>query len=149
MRSTCTPLYRFFDLVVVTHFAVASVPYGHPGYRSRSTRMSGHDKPESPVTIDQNTHKALQDLEPRLLAYIQRHADWQAVVQWRIQAASTKLYNNVSQAFSLVNLRRLCTALGRERVLGLFVDVAKIRDAVRVYKEKSRVDCGNQVLQST
>ena len=93
--------------------------------------------------------KALQDLEPRLLAYIQHHADWQAVVQWRIQAANTKLYYNVNQAFSLVNLRRLCTALGRERVLGLFVDVAKIRDAVRVYKEQSRVDCGNQVLQST
>ena len=78
--------------------------------------------------------KALQDLEPRLLAYIQRHADWEALVQWRTQAANTKLYTRLNQTFSLVNLRRLCTALGRERVLGLFVEVSKIRAAVQAYR---------------
>ena len=78
--------------------------------------------------------KALQDLEPRLLAYIQRHADWEALVRWRIQAANTKLYTRLNQTFSLVNLRRLCTALGRERVLGLFVEVSKIRAAVQAYR---------------
>lgn len=93
--------------------------------------------------------KALQDLEPRLLAYIQRHADWSALDQWRDKAANSKLRYQGEGAFSIWNLRRLCAALGRERVLGLFVDVSTIREAVRVYKEQNVIESKVKKIQVT
>jgi len=91
----------------------------------------------------------LQDLEPMLLDYIQRHADWAALEQWRSKAANFKLRSPVNAAFTKGNLHQLCAALGRERVLGLFVDVSTIREAVRTYKAQNVVDSQAKIIQAT
>jgi hypothetical protein len=80
----------------------------------------------------------LKELEKPLLKYVEQHADNNALQNWKKIAAMNNPFTHEVPEFSLMNLRHVCSALGRERMLGLFVDVTVIRESVKSYQQSAK-----------
>ena len=80
----------------------------------------------------------LKELEKPLLQYIEQHADIKVLQEWKEFAAKNNPFSTKKPSFSLKNLSRLCNALGRDRVLGLFVDMSKIQKEANIHEQVAK-----------
>jgi hypothetical protein len=89
-----------------------------------------------------NSYPALEltELEPLLINHIKKKADLAKLEQWKKSVElgslkSRKGNNNLAQPFSYNRLLLLSQVLGSERLLGLFVDPAVVRQSRAVTKK--------------
>ena len=80
----------------------------------------------------------LKELEKPLMQYVEQYADSKLLQDWKEYAAKNNPFSIKKPSFSLKNLSRLCDALGRDRVLGLFVDMSKIQNEAQCQEQVAK-----------
>lgn len=77
----------------------------------------------------------LLEIEPQLLKHIKEHADLAALEKWKQAVQHSRRMGSTSQTFDMNRLRLLSQALGKDRLLRLFIEPAVLQAAEQQYKQ--------------